>query len=60
MEELFFHLVNIRVVKISLHFAKFNAFYRTNIIHMTISVSWKLNIVCIKCKVKNQCYLQQR
>ena len=56
----FFHLVNIRVVKISLHFAKFNAFYRTNIIHMTISVSWKLNIVCIKCKVKNQCYLQQR
>ena len=49
----FFHLVNIRVVNI-------NIFYRTNIINMTISVSWKLNIVCIKCKVKNQCYFQQR
>jgi hypothetical protein len=49
----FFHLVNIRVMK-------FNAFYRNNIIYMAISVSWKLNIVCIKLKVRNQCYFQQR
>ena len=49
----FFHLVNIRVVNISLPFAKFNAFHRTNIIQLTTSVSSKLNIVCIKCKVKN-------
>ena len=56
----FFHLVNIRVVNISLPFAKFNAFHRTNIIQLTTSVSSKLNIVCIKCKVKNHWYLQQR
>ena len=46
----FFHLVNIRVVKISLHFAKFNAFHRTNIIHMTIYVSWKLNIYLLSAR----------
>ena len=55
----FFHFVNIRIVNISLHFAKCNAFHRTNIIHLTISVSWKLNIVYIKFKVRNQCYFQQ-
>jgi hypothetical protein len=47
-------------VNISLPFAKFNAFHRTNIIQLTTSVSSKLNIVCIKCKVKNHWYLQQR